>query len=517
MKRSTAVLPQFPQASKLDRERTPEWVGAVDRLVFPLSIASASATATLLVMRVLSVLRDSHIAQTTGGEAPGLYGIYRVWGGEPVYQSLSQNPSTMIYNFLFFWIYGGVSRLVTDRAELLPAVTHVLTLAVSLSLVLAIFYYFKRESSRQRQTWDRRQTFVLISLLVVGVLGPFTSWWCLTARPDLLAVGMELLAFLIFVSDDESHSVRSILLMTAAAFVAWSCKQSSLFIYAGILCCLARERRWKMMGLSAGAFSLSCLAVFAIAGRAYLEHTVVASGSLPWFMSQVIAVSRHALPGAYVWLPAMALAIAFLRKRAGRSRIDIVFLIVLATTTLGGLATSGREGASRNYLLSSFIVGLLWVARHGWMLAPGARRSPLASWSLSATFAIALVFTLPVIVFPETVGRARLLTDAERAEAVERRAVIQSAAHPVFVQWAYFALPWNSNQHVTDVIDWDIYRRARSRNVIVSVEDRIEAGFYASAVVDDARLIAVLDRAGYRRVSLPTTKTAAAYFVRPSR
>jgi hypothetical protein len=45
----------------------------------------------------------------------------------------------------------------------------------------------------------------------------------------------------------------------------------------------------------------------------------------------------------------------------------------------------------------------------------------------------------------------------------------------------------------------------------VSVEERIANGFYASAVVDDPKLIEILERAGYRRVPVPMAKVA--YFL----
>jgi len=482
-----------------------------DGAVLPLSIASASATLALLAVRITSVWRDSALTQTTGGEGPGLYGIYRAWMGEPVYQSLSDNPSTMIYNFLFFRIYGGISRILASRSEQLPTIAHFFTLAVSCLLILTTLYYLKRDSDKEKRSWDSRQACALSSLMVIGILGPFTSWWTLTARPDMLAVALELLALFVFLSNGESQDYLLISVMTIAAWAAWSCKQSAIFVYAGILLCLARQRQWRFLFVSAASYCLLCVLVFAIAGRPYLEHTVIASGSLHWLASQVAAVGAQALTGAHIWLPAAALLIMFVREEHGRSANDLDLIIVLACTLLGGIATSGREGASRNYLLAAFMVCMVWIARRVLVMWTDANRARLASVPLCAAFAISLLLTTPVLVFPHSIGRAQLLTSAEREQLIARRDLVRTAPQPAFIQWAYLALPWNSNQHVTDVIDWDIYERARARGVIVSVEDRIANGFYASAVVDDPRLIESLERAGYRRIPAPMAKVA--YFL----
>jgi hypothetical protein len=479
--------------------------------VTPLAAAAAMAVIVLLVERVGSVVADSSLTQTTGGEAPGLYGIYRVWSGEPVYQSLSSNPSTMIYNFLFFYVYGGAARLFAGRPELIPTVSHLLTMVIALAVGMMTFHHLWRESVTSRTKSTVAHAGLLASFVLTGVVGPFISWWALTARPDLLASGFELLALFIFVRAGRALRSSTILTLTTVAWLAWSCKQSAIFIYLGILFCLAIRREWKSLVVSSAMYGILCAAVFAIAGRPYLEHTIIASGSLMWTFRQVVAVSREAVVlGAYVWLPAGGIAWLGLRNTE-RSARDRDLLIVLSCAVAGALLTVGRFGSSRNYLLAPFMVSLVLVGRQMARRPIDAERSGFVPALLCISFALSMGLSASVLTSRNTFGRVQLMIGDERPLASARRDEIRAAPQPVFVQWPYLALPWNSGQHVTDVLDWDIYEQARSRGVIVSIEDRLHHGFYASALVNDPRLIAVLEESPYRRVR---TTEAGTLFMR---
>jgi len=243
---------------------------------------------------------------------------------------------------------------------------------------------------------------------------------------------------------------------------------------------------------------------YLVLGRSYIDHTILAPAVQLWLWEQFLAVGKDALlTGFYVYIPAFILMIYYLTDRIRRDATLNVLVTILVVALIGNLLISGKEGSARNYYFSSFFVAQLFIARFllsCWQTSKEEKQRTFMK-VLLLVFFLGLCLSSLYLIFPNRFGRVELLSPQQREEVLRIRRSIRSAAKPVFVGPSYYALPWNSGQHPSDVLDPISYARARGAGAVVSVEKRIEDGYYAEAFVYEGDWAQVLERSGYKRVS----------------
>ena len=128
----------------------------------------------MLVVRVASWAQCWRFAVTEGRESPGVYAIWRVLQGHPLYEWPTRPPySVTLYNFGFYRAYASVLGWLGVEGEGLLAVPRLLTALGALFGAL-VFFQLAAALARPR---DRLGWVALAALSFTVWFGTqFTSW-----------------------------------------------------------------------------------------------------------------------------------------------------------------------------------------------------------------------------------------------------------------------------------------------------------------------------------------------------
>lgn len=458
----------------------------------------------ILGIRIESVLKDSLYAQTSGGEGPGLYGIYRVWRGDPVYQPLNVSSSAMVFNYLFYYTYGIVAKIFVPRAELLPVFTHLFTLVLIVIFLAVFLYLLWRELKKPRGSGSG---FVLPAVIMLfpltAYLGPFNSWWYLTARPDLIAVQIELIALIYFLYlNARKKSSVGILLVAILCWLAWSWKQSIIFVWLGMLTVVGIQRQWKYLLLLLLSFCVLSALVLWWFGASYVDNTIRIIGVNPWEWKQLIeTVENGMVTGNYMYIPAIVFFIIYAVNKKAKAPALTILATVFIVDLIGTVVISAKEAAGRNYYFSSYYVAQLFIVQYliaTWR-SKDTKRQAVAAFVITLGCWLGIFLSALYVVFPNKAGKIQLLSATQHKDAQRVCALIRTSSKPVFVQDAYLALPWHTAQYPSDVIECCTYLKAQEYGMILSLDKRIKDKYYAEAFVSEGRWARLLEEAGYRK------------------
>jgi len=121
-------------------------------------------------------------------------------------------------------------------------------------------------------------------------------------------------------------------------------------------------------------------------------------------------------------------------------------------------------------------------------------------------FSLGLFMSSLYLAFPNQLGRITLpvvpAPPYKREEAEGVRQIIHSASKPIFVEWSYYALPWNSGQNSSDVVEWGDYFCVRGKGLIVSLEKLIKDKYYAEGFVIEEYWSRLFEHSGYKRLCI---------------
>jgi len=479
---------------------------------FRMTMAACLLVAALLslaigTIRVHSVVRDGEWAQTTGYEAGGLNLIYREANGIRPYGDLDKDATPGVFNGLFYTIYGGVARPLVDRPVAMVLALRLFSFVVMTIAAIA----FGREAARvlDRGIGNRSRSALMGAVCAIAVcFGPFTGWWWLTARPDIVVFACETIA-LVTVRRALDEGRRGIpWAAPICVALAWGFKQNAVVVAAALLV-FAPEPAWRFRV----ALAAACAAVFAALriyeGPFYTQQLIwlaAARGQLglKYVMPQVVTALQVGAP--FLLVPILELPAAWKRSASGRLT---AFLFVLS-----GVAATiqlARVGPSRNYFFTTYLAGALLL------VDAFAARTIAPMWRRAAMTAAAVyVAVLPALYLarPNQLGRVTVTT-LDVADARARVVVMRAAAAPRYVEDNLDALPWHSGQAVIETIDQAVYDSSVSAGVItISIADRARAFYYGSAFVNSAVWRETFERAGY--VLVRTLPGDVAYYRRPT-
>ena len=432
------------------------------RFALGLSIAAfalpALTSLALLIFRGSSLLEPpGRLLTTSGGESISIYNIMKAQRGLVLYEDPREPPNypTTLYNAGFYQTYAVMTAAFRDDTDRLVLAIRLLTLVLACVGLSGLLVYtwmsLKREpSGRPSALVASVMTLAAIS----ATLGAVPGWWLLTARPDVGAVAFCAvgLALALGVRPGREWSIG---LSAGVCFaVAWSFKQSCVFLLAGLCLSAIIQRRGRFLV----ALALPVVAVgvgfAACLGPEYRYNAFFAT-ALSAFELRNLAhlTTRLALKGAF---PITAAVFAlFLLPRAHWLREDERTSLVACwwTSLIGGMVTCCRNGSELNYFFELWVVvGFLAVTLARVMISPPTPRSNLPDGVPSRLAIVALFCVSLVSAGADTAcllgggrfGNARLvMTGEELTELENAKALAIQADGAVFCQPALTGLAWD--------------------------------------------------------------------------
>lgn len=323
----------------------------------------AVVAALIWIMRLAAVLDPDQgpYYVTTGSEDISVFNFSRMRYGDPVYVDCFEYPyRASLFNWCFYWLYGLVVAVVNPSELMLPLVLRLVTLAWALAGCVALVRFLRQPEPGADATLP---IWTTVSLSLVTWFGLMMGWWTLTARADVPAVVCEFLGLVLVARGAGRLSLPRALAAGALFFLAWSFKQSAVFIFAGTMLALLLRREWSNVVRVAGVFVVLVAVVLLCAPRAYFINLFEAPALAPLVAEQLGEVLYWSVLS---WLPLPFLGIAaFLLCLNGAERLALLksrpgFLlavVIVVTLTVNILATR-RRGSSGNYLFESWVVGM---------------------------------------------------------------------------------------------------------------------------------------------------------------
>jgi hypothetical protein len=315
----------------------------------------------IFALRFQSVLERGPYYATTMCEDISIVNFSRIHHGDPVYVDCFTYPyRCSLFNWFYYQLYGTVVAALQPSEFALATVLRLVTLAWALVGFAALFWFLRRvpahDSSAAAWLMDGSVAFVTW-------LGPTIGWWSLTARPDVPAVVLELLGLIVVIRGGERRSWWHVLAAGLLFFLAWSLKQSAVFLFAGTLLALVLRREWARAASIGGLFAVLVSAVLLTAPPAYFSNVFEAPSLAPLQPSRLVLIGYWCLIS---WVPLLLVGVVLVLmclpagQRASLFRTRPVFVLSIAggVTLVMNLVFVQRLGSWGNYLFETWVAGM---------------------------------------------------------------------------------------------------------------------------------------------------------------
>jgi len=320
----------------------------------------ALSAAVIALLRLGAVLDNGPANNTTSCEDISIWNIHALTRGEPAYVDCFSYPyRTSLFNWLFYRTYGAAAWLAGPAPAQLPTLLRLVTFAFVLLGLAASAWFLAQFAGGLGSAGG----LLVGSIAVLTWFGPVICWWPWTVRPDLPAIVLEFLAFILVA---RGQAAGRLLAAGLLFFLAWSFKQNEAAILAGTVLALLLQREWRAALLLGTVFALLAASVLLSADEAYWSNAVRGPTVAGW---SLVAIWQKAagwlfLGGSYLLAPAILLAYvlppaerrAFLQQRAVR-----LTAVVFATALVLNLLGSGRSWSARNYYYESWAIGMTFT------------------------------------------------------------------------------------------------------------------------------------------------------------
>jgi hypothetical protein len=417
-----------------------------------LSLSGISALAVLAV-RIVSVAGAAGaLLPTTGGEPITIYNIMKAQRGLTLYEDPREPPfyPTTLYNAGFYRTYAVATRAFSNDVTHLVLAIRVMTLALACVGLACLLTYGLADLNR-RSPASSSSPVALVTVLVAAatVFGSVTGWWLLSARPDVGAAAFGAVALAIVLGSARKKEWAAGLGAGACLALAWTFKQSCVFIFLGLVTAAMIQKRYRLLiGLAIPVLAV-VIALPGLLSPQYRYNAFVAtsfSGFDPRNLAHLAV--QLAVKGAFP-LTAAIIAIAALPRipwlRADeRITLSTCWWICLIFSML----TCCRNGSDMNYFFELWsVVGFLAVIAARWLIVdyrPTAGRPPLLMLVLVVASLFSAGLDAARLALPNHLGIVRLSVTAEQAAELERaRALALNAGGPVYCQPALEGLAWD--------------------------------------------------------------------------
>ncbi|HEX5099288.1 MAG TPA: hypothetical protein VFV94_07295 [Polyangiaceae bacterium] len=460
------------------------------RVVAWLLLVAALGALVVFCVRVSSWSSCWRWSIAEGRESPVLYAFWRLLHGHDLYEWPTRPPySISFYNFGFYEAYVSVLRAFGVDGERLLFVPRLLTLLGAALGALG----FVRLGAELAPPRDRTGWMALGALGFVVWFGTqFVSWWVLSVRPDIWAVGFAL-AGLGFALRRERSGPGGLAVASLLFFLAWSFKQSCILTFLGLMLGLAVARRFRDALVLGAPFFVLVAAALVLGGDVYRFNVLTAPAASRFKLTLLLGVLGRTLPQNLWMLGFFPLAFWFTGEGPRLARFRALSLanrqvIGAALVAMAfGVVAFGREGSNKNQLFEGYVLAALasWSA---WSRARESMPAPVSL--LGALLALPLAL-FPLLQLSGVRGSGRLVLCGEGdARELERMArAVAALPKPLFSDEEVWALPWNSsdNRYPAMVIDSTWYGVAERQHLVPPgfVASLLASGRFRSALVPE--------------------------------
>ncbi|MBF0166176.1 MAG: hypothetical protein HQL45_00990 [Alphaproteobacteria bacterium] len=392
----------------------------------------------------MSFTEPLHVV-TSGTEHGPLFTIWKSMTGASITTDRHDIPyDSTVYNWLFYRLYGLFCGLILAafglQDEWMPTFARLLTLLALPLTVLAARAAFLRMQDGQDGDSGRPATILAVFLAA----GPLIGFWAVTARPDLWAMLIEILAVVCYWRLESASRAKAVLAFAALALLAWSMKQTNIFSLAGMGLYLLVRLRWRDLFLLSGLSAAGWGATLSLGGPEFVKNLLFVGIPFNFQVMHPFLVLKGALLKTLPILTLLGAGLLLaLRSAPDRPKLFSDERLVFALCGLGAsfllaFATSVQEGSAENYyFIPAFFAALAGVR----LLACLGGASPLWVRGLQGLGWAAMSLALLMIF----AGRAGTMSVRHQHQAfVAQRQCLQGLTPPYFVKDDYLSLPWMS-------------------------------------------------------------------------
>lgn len=407
-------------------------------------LATAAAVLLLAGLRISSALslHAPTTLLTSGLEEEALFGIWRVAGGASPYGDIRDIPYAHSYfNWLFYVAYAAMARaglwLVDGVDGWIPTIAHLTTLgfaaAGSVALALSL-----RDGTKGGAI---ERVAVPASAGALAFFGPLAGLWAFTARPDIAALCLEVMAIGACLRHFRHGGERLLWAAVALSLLAWAFKQTSVVVPAAIVATLALAGQWRKV-LAIGAAIAAWVSIpFLAYGEPYVVNAWVASASSPLLFrhgAENLVMAMLKAPAIAVAVP--GLLVLLVRDRAMLSSAPARFALAAILGSLALSAVAGSKvGASQNYYFLPGALAIWWLVT----LRFGATaRDASTQRLLSRLFVVAMLAQSASVVAVLSGAAGRIDISRDGRPIARLAAALPAHEAPVLVTMRSGNLPW---------------------------------------------------------------------------
>jgi len=402
----------------------------------------------LMAFRILSVVNYDHPLQliTMTAEWESLFAIWKVINGQELYTDRLKIPfNAVIYNWLFYQSYaaftGGILSFLKLGDEWLPTVARHLSLIGAATGFVAAYTVFLR-LFETKTLWTKAFCLAFAAYIITG---PLIGWWAFTARSDIWALTLEIIAVACFLKYYPSQRIHTVLLLAVFCYLAWSFKQINVYAVGGAGLFLLLRRDWTALAILVGAMVMLWGTTLIVGGDLYIENTLFTDFAI------VLSIS-HGLfklsQGAFNTFPILVMGGALIcaaafsatsRHILMRNDVTVFAACGLFVASLISIPASFHSGSSSNYYftLAFFMcltsaAGIVALARSKTTSAGPVCTASIAGWGV---FIVAIFF-----IFSGHTGVSYMKEQHIKRTAQLR--CLEKLPKPVFSDDSYYGLPW---------------------------------------------------------------------------
>lgn len=416
-------------------------------------------TVAVLAVRTRSVLGpEGRYLATSGGEPGSIYNTLKALRGLPLYEDPCDPPyyPTTLYNVGFYRFYAAAAWPFRHDFGSLVIAFRLVTLGFAVLCLGSLVGVSTRVWNRRAPGARPRLAGLAMGLAGVATFfGPLVGWWVLTARPDIGAAAFAGIALLSIMGLSADRPRLAAALAGTCLAAAWSFKQSSVLIAAGLVLAALARRRYVPAVLILLPLVLTAATCLLVLGPDYRANTVWAA-SLSAFSLQNLArmAAQVALKGGLPLVASAAVVAVLHRIDWVRPEERLALVACWLTTLAGGLITCCRSGSEANYFFELWVVVSLLVMIGAKLvldspaLAGGLARSRPAGLLVAALATASAAWAGLDVARLSGLGDGRLgkirltLAPDQVAEIDRARELAREAGGEVFCQPALSGLAW---------------------------------------------------------------------------
>ncbi|MGO9318521.1 MAG: hypothetical protein ACLPXT_12925 [Terracidiphilus sp.] len=483
------------------------------------------------LVRIFSVWRYGALFCSTAVESPMIDSVWRCMNHRPVYLWPFAFPfSLSLYNYLFYYVYAGVLRLIGAWDAGIMTWGRQFTLLFALAGALAQWRLVRSLLKLRGLT----SALSLCLSLGLWLCTSLIKYWALTIRPDMAAAALVMIALWVVARQPQSQSQSRFCFAWTGLllYLAWAFKQSMVLAFAGLCLWLLLNKRWRDLTLLAAVFAVLVCATLLLGTSEYRFSILIApqmvrgfAFSLPWIL-RALGTGLTAVGLNLYWVAAPFVLLCASRNsrdpsilRSLQNGWESMLLAVFTVAQIIGLAGMGKVGGTSNYFFEAFAAGST-VLQIAVFTVPRRLVTALLLFGCIQP-AVQLMGTAIGYHHPGKKDRITIATAAEYADAVALRNRLADLKKPIFTTDGPFALPWISTDNGAPalVIDPNFQEAARSREQNGGIEGMLQRGEIPTVMLASTDLLYLKSlHPGYQIVgeSLQQGVTYSIYEFNPS-